>query len=256
MQSSNNCVFLAGCSGGLGTEVCRKLCENGYKVKGLIQNENDKELCKQCGCTDCCVGDMTDLQVKDYEMMLEGCNMIIDCSGAMSTSSKEIKMVEFEATKRLVEAACNKGINRFISVSALGCDNPEGQLVCNTCKSNKQYAQQQCNSDNCISKCDKLNYTIFRVGDLTDEEGSHKVFLSSKITPTEKLERYCLSRKDLADIIVKSLNCNNCFNSIIEVVNCDMAGAKTIDEAIKNFHKSELPQQATWGSQQQQGITV
>ncbi|KAL9657403.1 hypothetical protein ABK040_014391 [Willaertia magna] len=261
-MSQQQCVFLAGCSGKLGLEICQKLVEHGFKVKGLINHESSREVCMRCGCSDCVVGDMCKLTQEDYEKLIEGCDIVIDAAGSSYTQSnneKELNLVEYEATVRLCDACCEKGVKRFICLSALGCDHPEDELACATVKKNPKFGKDVFEADKHIQNCRGLHYTIFRPGDLTDEVGSGKVYLSTKIPRNKVWKSTTISRFDLAELIVRSINCENCFRNTLEVINGFDKDAMLLDEALTTFHQATImkqQQQVESEQQQKQQVTA
>ncbi|EFC36012.1 predicted protein [Naegleria gruberi] len=130
------CVFITGISGKLGEVLCKRLCDQGFKCKGLVRDEDAKKEVQGLGCTDVFVGDLTKLQTDDFVKYLEGCDFVIDAAG--STSGKDIEKIEFTSGKFLAQAAMKSNVKKYISMSAVGCDHfssgeRKDALVCDKC---------------------------------------------------------------------------------------------------------------------------
>ena len=87
-SGTEKCVFMTGISGNLGEVLCKKLCDSGFKVKGLVRDEDAKKEVQSLGCTDVFVGDLTTVQCDDFVKYLDGCDFVIDAAG--STTKKDI----------------------------------------------------------------------------------------------------------------------------------------------------------------------
>ncbi|KAL9648519.1 hypothetical protein ABK040_012633 [Willaertia magna] len=239
-SESNNKVFLTGAHGRTGKILLVKLKQYNHPVRAMVRTEEEKkELEENYQLKDIVVGDLKKLSETDFENFLDGCQVVIDAAGVyQSTNSKEINLVTYESDVRLVDAAVNKGIKRYITISALGVDHPEMQESCNICKENKTFANDQLEADRHLRKQQTLNYTIFRAGDLNDDSGTGKVYIKPKIQMNQERKTiHQLSRLDLADAIIHSLDANNLFRKTVEIINGEGQSALPITQAIEQFEQ-------------------
>lgn len=112
-------ILVAGASGLVGSEVCRRLTRRGQAVRGLVRATTARpkvEALRDCG-VELAAGDL-----KDPDSLTAACrgvNAII--STASSTLSRQpgdsIESVDLEGQLNLVDAARVEGIRRFVFVS-------------------------------------------------------------------------------------------------------------------------------------------
>ncbi|EFC45627.1 hypothetical protein NAEGRDRAFT_57782 [Naegleria gruberi] len=242
-SNNSNLVFITGVTGHLGSVLCKKLCECGYKCKGLVRDEDSKTLAmKEMGCSDVIVGDLVDCNPSDMVDWLKDCDFVIDAAGASMQS--EIEQVEFIAGKKLFDAAVKSNVKKYICMSALGCDiiasgqtGKEQQLVCKTCSENPKYAKSQYKLDKYIQDQAprNLDYLIVRCGDLTQESGCNKIMVAPNLSKKYHEKNCCVSRQDLANFIVAAMKSNNLTRTTLEVINSERDGVAP-EEALKQIN--------------------
>ncbi|KAG2373261.1 hypothetical protein C9374_012364 [Naegleria lovaniensis] len=250
-STNNKCVFITGISGGLGSILCQKLCEKGgFKVKGLVRDESEKQNLTKFGCTDVCVGDLTKLQEQDFVNYLKGCDYVIDAAGA--TDPKDIRRVEYISGKYLANAAMKSNVKKFICMSALGCDKVGGEvggtgsssstqdwsnkLICDCVKNNKEFGINQYKLDQFIMcECQNLPYCVVRCGDLKDEPAWNKILIGKPTLGDKYKNIECvIPREDLSCLLCDLLCDDSIKNVCFEVVGSKDQGMP-IQEAIKQL---------------------
>jgi NADH dehydrogenase len=111
-------VFLTGATGFVGTHLLGRLLRDGHQVRALVRRRGAKV--KDIGLTgqvDEVEGDIT----ANLADALAGCDAVINLVGIIAERGKEtFEAVHHEGTRNLVNAARNKGVKRFIQMSALG----------------------------------------------------------------------------------------------------------------------------------------
>lgn len=112
-------ILVAGATGMLGSEICRKLTEGGESVRALVRKTSSPEkveLLRKSG-VELCVGDLKD--PASLAVACRGVNGII--STASSTLSRQpgdsIESVDDAGQLHLVQAAKNAAVARFVFVS-------------------------------------------------------------------------------------------------------------------------------------------
>jgi len=112
-------IFITGGTGFVGTEILKKLLENGYYVKALVRDE--KKLSFRDDRIEVAKGDILDKE--SVLKGVEGCDAIINLVGIIREFPEKrvtFENMHFIATKNVVDAAKEKGIKRFIQMSANG----------------------------------------------------------------------------------------------------------------------------------------
>lgn len=112
-------VLVAGATGLVGGEVCRKLAERGERVRALVRTTSSVERIEALRATgaELCVGDL-----KDPESIVAACNGVdAVISTASSTLSRQagdsIESVDGAGQLNLVNAAVSAKVKRFLFVS-------------------------------------------------------------------------------------------------------------------------------------------
>lgn len=121
MNNSNNSstVLVAGATGFLGAEICRRLIANNRKVKGLVRATSDPNKVaqlKESG-VEIVVGDLKDKS--SLENALQGVGTVI--STVSSSFSRQegdsIQTVDDEGQNNLIDAAVAANVSQFVFVS-------------------------------------------------------------------------------------------------------------------------------------------
>ena len=112
-------VLVVGATGLVGGEVCRKLAEQGEKVRALVRATSSVERIEALRATgaELCVGDL-----KDPESIAAACHgadaVISTASSTLSRQAGDsIESVDGTGQLNLVEAATKANVKRFIFVS-------------------------------------------------------------------------------------------------------------------------------------------
>jgi len=145
-------IFVAGATGLLGGEVCRRLIARGHPVRALVRETSDsakKQALKERGAT-LVTGDL-----KDRGSLLAACHgATVVISTASSTLSHQagdsIETVDLQGQLNLVEAAKANGVDRFVFVSFR--HNPLNRFPLSDAKQAVERALRD------------LNYTILEAG--------------------------------------------------------------------------------------------
>ncbi len=115
-------VFVAGATGYLGTEVCRRLVRRGAKVRGLVRSTSDPDrvqALRDMG-VETVIGDLK--VPSSLTPILEGVQSVISTATATRSRSDGdgIESVDAEGQLNLIREATSADIGRFVLVSYTG----------------------------------------------------------------------------------------------------------------------------------------
>jgi putative NADH-flavin reductase len=120
-------VLVAGAHGKTARRLVRMLAEDGHEVTGLVRKE------EQTGDVeaDCAEPVVVDLEAEEVGggigRAVEGCEAIVFAAGAGPGSGAERKeTMDYGGAAKLVEAAEERGVRRYLMLSSMGADDPEG----------------------------------------------------------------------------------------------------------------------------------
>lgn len=208
-------VLVIGSHGNVGRHIVRKLAELGHQPFAMIRDEGQSEEMKNLGGVPV-IADLED----DFLPAYQGMEAIIFTAGSgAKTGPDKTIAVDQEAAKKTVDLAVEKGIDRYIMVSAIGAGNPSAPSPI------QHYFKAKAIADNHLIGSG-LNYTIFRPGRLTHEPGTGKISVAPDLG-----RKGSTSRDDLASAIVTSLNTPETYKKTIEILDGDediMSGLKSI----------------------------
>lgn len=212
-------VFLVGANGQIGQKLVKLLADSSeHEVTAMIRNpEQAGDLEK--------VGAQTTIanlegSVEDLASAVKGHDAIIFSAGSGgSTGSDKTLLVDLDGAVKVMEAAEQSGVDRFIIVSALQAHNRE-----NWNDKLRPYYVAKHYADKAL-EASKLNYTIVRPGGLLNEPGTGKVQAS------ENLERGSIPREDVAQTVFAALTEENTFKRGFDLI----SGEQSISEALKNL---------------------
>lgn len=113
-------TLVTGASGFIGSHVCEKLVEKGYKVKALVRESSDKSFLDTLG-VEYVYADLRD--AKRLKEALEGVTTVFNCAAKVGVSDifdKEHAEINIRGTRNLLEACIYNNVKKFIHFSTLG----------------------------------------------------------------------------------------------------------------------------------------
>lgn len=207
-------VTIAGAHGQIAILLIPKLLSRGHSVRGIIRNkmEHAADL-RRLGAEPI----RCDLeQNEDLSEAAGETDAILFAAGAGPGSGAERKWtVDRDGAIKLMNAAKENNISRYILVSAMGLDTPRGSDVF------REYQKAKAEADNAL-KNSGLDYTILKPGRLTDESGIGRVSLGAG------LERGEIPREDVAEALVHILESPETAGLTLDIV----SGETPILEAV------------------------
>ena len=214
-------VLVAGAHGKTARRLVRMLREDGHEVRGLVRREEQMPDVEADGAEPLLVN----LEEEEVEGRIgeavEGCDAIVFAAGAGPGSGAERKeTMDYGGAAKLVEAAEERGVRRYLMLSSIGADDPEGGA-----EAMRPYLRAKSRADERL-KSSSLDYTIIRPGSLTEDGGR------GTIDAAEKLGRRGeIPREDVARTFAEALEMPNTFRKTFEII----GGESPIREALKRI---------------------
>jgi uncharacterized protein YbjT (DUF2867 family) len=185
-MSERKNVLVAGASGTTGRIIINLLKKSEtYQPIAMVRKQDQKDHFEKQGIS----AVLADLE-EDLSQAVKNTDKVIFAAGS---KGKNIIDVDQEGAKRLIDAAKEAGLEKFVMLSSIGADEP---AVSNDLE---DYLRAKQNADDYL-KASALNYSIVRPGALTDDEGTGKIELKEKLE-----KRGSISRADVAKTLVEAL---------------------------------------------------
>src|SRR5215208_935689 len=199
-------VLVAGANGQIGQYLVRMLAEEGHEVRAMIRDEDQAQGLWELG------GEpvVADLE-GEVAHTVEGCDAVIfSAGGGPGSGAEKKKTVDLGGAVKLIGAAQERGVRRYVMVSAIGASDPELGS-----ERMQPYLFAKAQADEALRESG-LDYTIVRPGSLTDEDGSGTVEAAPSLG-----KRGEIPREDVARILAAVLEKQNTFGKTFEVVSGD-----------------------------------
>jgi uncharacterized protein YbjT (DUF2867 family) len=210
-------VAVAGGHGKVGIRLLRLLADRGHRARGLIRNPDHAIELHNVG-AEAVVCDIEERD--DISDCVRGADAVVFAAGAGPGSGPERKRtVDYGGAVKLIEAAKQNGIDRYLMVSAIKVERPEEwpePMV--------PYYEAKRDADQALIQSG-LTYTIVRPGSLTDDVGTGLVEIGFG------LERGDIPRDDVAASLLLALDAVNTYGQAFDVV----SGDDPVEDAIANL---------------------
>ena len=200
-------VLVAGGHGKIARHLLRLLAEHGHHGRGLIRNPDHAADLEADGA----VPVLCDLEHDDPRPHLGAADAIVFAAGAGPGSGPERKRtVDYGGAVKLIEAAEELGVRRYLIVSSIGAGDPASAS-----EAMRAYQQAKHDADEALAGSG-LDWTIVRPGRLTDAPAAGTVAVA------ERLGRYGeVTREDVALVLLESLGADNTIRRTFEVLEGD-----------------------------------
>jgi len=184
-------VLVAGGHGQIARHLLRQLAAAGHHPRGLIRNPDHAADLEADGA----VPVLCDLEQDDPAPHLGTADAIVFAAGAGPGSGPERKRtVDLGAAVKLIEAAQELGVGRYVMVSAMGTKDVESAS-----EAMRPYIQAKKEADDALM-ASGLDWTVVRPGRLTDDPGT------GTIDAARVLARYGeITRDDTALVLLETL---------------------------------------------------
>lgn len=211
-------ILIAGAHGKTARRLTRMLVEEGHEVRGLVRKEEQMGDVEADGAE----AVLVDLEAEEVAGRVgdavEGCDAIVFAAGAGPGSGVERKeTMDYGGAAKLVEAAGERGVGRYLMLSAMGAGDPEGGP-----EAMRPYLRAKARADELLEGS-SLDYTVIRPGSLTDDGGT------GTIEAAEKLDRRGeIPREDVARTFAVALEDESTYHKTFDI----LAGGTPIHEAL------------------------
>jgi len=211
-------VAIAGGHGQIARLLGALLVEQGHGVLGLIRDPAQEDDLHAIGVEPV----ICDLEAgHDVGEAVAGVDAVVFAAGAGPGSGAERKRtMDLGGAVKLIEAAKEKGIARYVMVSAMGAASPPdtGGGVFG------EYLRAKASADEALQRSG-LDYTIVRPGGLTDDPGTGRVAIA------ERLGRGEVPRADVAAVLAAVLLAPNAVGRDFDL----LAGETPVEEAVASL---------------------
>ncbi|WP_232688867.1 SDR family oxidoreductase [Halobacterium zhouii] len=204
-------VLVAGSHGQVGQHVTRFLAERGHDARGMVRDEDQTEDIEALG-GDPVVADLT----ADVSHAIEGSEAVVFAAGS---GGEDVWGVDRDGAVRLVEAAEEEGVERFVMLSSMGADAPEDGP-----EPLREYLRAKADADERLRESD-LTYTIVRPGELTNEDGTGRVHVGEHLDARDG----DIPREDVARVLVTALEMESTHGRTFEVLSGDEPVESALD---------------------------
>ncbi|MBM7660161.1 uncharacterized protein YbjT (DUF2867 family) [Bacillus mesophilus] len=212
-------VLVIGANGQIGKQLVKLLQESHeYSVRALVRTEEQVTEFLQSD-VEAVLGNLED-SVNQLKDAVKGCDAVVFTAGSGGhTGSDQTLLIDLDGAAKMMDAAKEVGVKRFLMVSAIQAHNRE-----NWHEPLKPYYAAKHYADKMLIQSG-LSYTIVRPGALVNENGT------GKVTAAENLERGSIPREDVARTILEIINQENTFNKSFDLV----AGETPIKQAVASI---------------------
>lgn len=205
-------VLIAGANGHTGRLIVQYLIERGYEAYAMVRSEHQGPELEDLGAKIV----LADLE-KELDHAVEGKDTVIFAAGSGSKTGPEKTIdVDQNGAIRLIDAAKKHGVGHFVMLSAINADRPaEGS------EKLAHYLKAKGVADDYLRESG-LPFTIVRPGGLTHEAPTGKVKIAAA------LDRGVITRDDVANVIVTSLEEEKARNKSFDLLQGDIPVAEAL----------------------------
>ncbi|MBA2240536.1 MAG: SDR family oxidoreductase [Solirubrobacterales bacterium] len=209
-------VVVAGGHGKIALRLLDRLSTRGDRARGMVRNPDHAPDLEAVG-AEALIADLESLEALELAELIEGADALVFAAGAGAGSGPERKRtVDLGGAIKLIEAAREAGVSRWVMISAMGAADPEsaGEEML-------PYMRAKAEADEALASSG-LDFTIVRPGRLTDEAGS------GTVAAGPELGRESIPRDDVAASLIAVLETPATIGVRFDLV----SGTTPIDEAI------------------------
>jgi uncharacterized protein YbjT (DUF2867 family) len=173
-------VLVAGGHGKIGLLLLELLVARGDRARGLIRNPAHAADLEAIGA----VPVLCDLESESPAPHMAVTDAVVFAAGAGPGSGDARKRtVDYGGAVKLIESALALGVDRYVMVSSMGADDPEGAP-----EAMRPYQRAKADADRAL-EVSGLDYTIVRPGGLTDEPGRGRVDAAPSLGRSGRIPR-------------------------------------------------------------------
>lgn len=214
-------VLVVGANGKIGKQLVNLLNESEtHSVRAFVRKEEQAKELESNG-IETHLGDLEG-SVSDLEEAVKGTDAVVFTAGSGgSTGADKTLLIDLDGAVKVIDAAKNVGVDRFLMVSAFGADQREKWN-----EEIKSYYVAKYYADKELMQSG-LNYTIVRPGGLTDDASKGKVVVSDNMQLADS-DDWTIPREDVAKVVFESLDNEKTYRKAFDLV----SGEQSIEEAL------------------------
>ena len=198
--------------------LLRLLAQEGHRARGLIRKQGQAAALQSAGAEPLVV-DLENDPASDVATAIQGAGAVVFAAGAgPGSGEKRKRTMDFGGAVKLIDAAKEVGVARYVMVSSLGAANPEASGADGVFR---VYLAAKHDADHELV-ASGLDYTIVRPGMLTDDPGTGRVLIADKVDHDE------IPRDDVAAVLLAVLGAGNTVGKTFELVR----GETPVDDAV------------------------
>ncbi|WP_413527132.1 SDR family oxidoreductase [Marinilactibacillus psychrotolerans] len=216
-------ILVVGANGQIGTHLVEKFKNTEtYKPVAFVRKEEQVTKFEDKG-IEARLGNL-ESSVTDLKKSMKDIDAIVFTAGSGgSTGTDKTMLIDLDGAVKVMEAAEDMNIKRFIMVSAFQADVRE-----NWSEEMKPYFAAKHYADKFLMNSD-LNYTIIRPGMLENKPAIGKIALTRALT--EASDPMTIPREDVAQLILEALENDRTYLQSFDVT----TGDQEITEALKGL---------------------
>lgn len=212
-------VLIVGANGQIGQHLVDELKAGGQHTPIAFVRKDEQVKAFEDKGVEARLGNLEDSIEKISKAMNDIDAVVFTAGSGGSTGYDKTLLIDLDGAVKVVEAAKNSGIDRFVMVGAFRSDNRR-QWV----KDMKPYFAAKYYADMWLINSG-LNYTIVRPGNLENEDSIGTVAAGEA---TKKAKGYTIPRIDVAKVIAASLENESTYNKAFDL----LTGEDDIKEAL------------------------
>lgn len=214
-------VLVAGAHGKTARRLTRMLARGGHEVRGLVRKKEQLTGVEADGAEAVLVDLENDAVEGAVGEAVAGCDAVIFAAGAGPGSGEARKeTMDYGGAAKLTEAAEKQGVGRYLMLSSMGADDPEGGP-----EAMRPYLRAKARADEQL-RGSGLSWTVIRPGGLTEDEGAGRIEAAASLG-----RRGRISREDVAATLVAVLEMENTAGKTFEI----LSGDTPIREALQRL---------------------
>jgi uncharacterized protein YbjT (DUF2867 family) len=209
-------VVVAGGHGQIGRRLARLLAARGDRVRGLIRNPDHADDLLADG-AEPVLCDLESASVDEVASAVSGADAVVFAAGAGPGSGAERKLtMDRDGAIKLLEAAQEAGVPRYVIVSSVGAESPPGGDDVFSV-----YLRAKAEADRALMDSDR-DWTVVRPGMLTDDPGTGRVRIQTEPVRAE------VTRDDVAAVLAAVVDESRAVSRVLYVV----GGEEPIQDAL------------------------
>lgn len=205
-------ILVAGANGTTGKKIVAILNKSqNYNPIAMVRKEDQQAYFKDQNIQTV----LGDLEADVTSVFTSPIDRVIFAAGS---AGKNVIGVDQEGAKKLIDASKKGNIKKFVMLSSMGADKPEEATQL------QEYLKAKHNADEYL-KNSGLNYSIVRPGTLTNDSPLEMIELQQKLNKQGEI-----SRADVAQTLVQSLEDKTAANATFEIIKGDTSIQKALDK--------------------------